>query len=51
MSVYILQLPLPIYNAANKIYTNEKQKSANTKKKKKKKKAEIRRCKKNFKNP
>ena len=28
MSVYILQLSLPIYNAANKIYTNEKQKSA-----------------------
>ena len=25
MLVYILQLPLPIYNAANKIYTNEKQ--------------------------
>ena len=27
MLVYILQLPLPIYNAANKIYTNGKQKS------------------------
>ena len=27
MPVYILQLPLPICNAANKIYTNEKQKS------------------------
>ena len=42
MLVYILQLPLPIYNAANKIYTNEKQntdvekRTSKTRKKKKK---------------